>query len=251
MVEIAEIPKPTEKIDLHEHGFVRLVDWIGDELSIVNAARVSFHKESEWKLELTGNGAGGPGILNEKDAGLINFLLKNKHGTPFEQGFMAQFHCRVPIFVMREWIRHRIGFSYNEESGRYVEMRGDFFIPEEVRERVGKPGAYTYERIEDRGVEEWFKGILKYHAEKGYDLYQEALKYGIAPEQARTLLGLNLFTEFRFTCNARSLMNFLTLRNAPTAQQEIREYAEALEKIFSEAMPVTHSAFVTNGRVAP
>lgn len=254
------------------HGFVRLVDWCCDEISVIDAARVSLHKSSEWELDeegmelLTGliEDIRHPsyvqiskefyrqhGRLNEADKGLINFLLSKKHGTPFEQGFMAAFHIRVPIFVMREWIRHRVGFSYNEESGRYVEMRPDFFIPEEVRTQQGKPGAYTFERIEDPGIEEWFKGMLKYHSEKGFDLYKEAMEYGIAKEQARLFLGLNLYTEFRWTCNARSLMNFLSLRNDPPAMQEIRTYAGAIEGIFAEKMPTVHAAFEAAGRVAP
>lgn len=254
-----QLEEPT--IQVYEpHGFVRLVDWVGDELSIVNAARVSLHKSSEWagsepldSPDLYEHDEEVPvrPYLNEKDEGLIKFLLKNNHGTPFEQGFMAQFHIRVPIFVMREWVRHRVGFSYNEESGRYVELRPDFFVPETVRTQQGKPGAYHFERIEDRGVEEWFKGMLKYHSEKGFDLYRQALDYGVAKEQARLFLGLNLYTEFRWTCNARSLMNFLELRNDLPAMEEIRTYAGAIENIFAEKMPTVHAAFEQAGRVAP
>lgn len=247
MTEVLE--QVEDQIIVYEpHGFVRLVDWIGDEVSICNAARVSFHKETQWDFNV--DNALYPKLLPE-DKGLINYLLKNKHGTPFEQGFLAQFHIRVPIFVMREWIRHRVGFSYNEESGRYVAMRPDFYIPEEARTQVGKPGAYTFERHSDRGVEEWFKGALKFHSEKGYDLYEQALEYGIAKEQARLFLGLNLYTEFRWTCNARSLMNFLALRAHKDAASEIQTYASAIESIFAEKMPTVYSAFESAGRVAP
>lgn len=254
--------QPPDQVDLHEHGFVRLVDWCGDEIAICNAARVSFAKESSL-VDEDDNGPDerldslspiGPypyTYLSKADKGLINFLLKNHHGTPFEQGFMAQFHLRVPIFVMREWVRHRVGFSINEESGRYTEMRGDFFIPEKARVQSGKPGHYIYEEVEDRGINEWLKGILKMHSERGYDHYKEALELGIAKEQARLFLGLNLYTEFRWTCNARSLMNFLTLRNDPPAMQEIREYAIEVEKIFAQHMPNVHQSFEENGRVAP
>lgn len=238
MIEAVVEEAVPEVVQVYEpHGFVRLVDWCGDELTIANAARVSFHKESE--------------VMDDTNKGLLNFLLKNRHGTPFEQGFMAQFHIRVPIFVMREWVRHRVGFSYNEESGRYVELRPDFFIPEQVRTQIGKPGNYTFERVEDRGIEEWFKGMLKYHSETGFDLYRQALEYGVAKEQARLFLGVNLYTEFRWTCNARSLMNFLQLRNDLPAQEEIRTYAGALETIFAAKMPNVHKAFEAAGRVAP
>ncbi len=256
MSNVAEIPEIEGSVEDYPdcimvyppHGFVRLVDWVGDELSVVNAARVSLHKASDYQVR---SAHGDSGILTGADIGLLKFLLREKHGTPFEQGFMAQFHFRVPIFVMREWIRHRVGFSVNEESGRYVELRPDFFIPDEVRTQKGKPGAYTFERIEDRGVEEWFKGMLKYHTDKGFDFYRQALEYGVAKEQARLFLSLNLYTEVRWTCNARSLMNFLSLRNDIHAQEEIRTYAGAIEAIFAEKMPTVHQAFVDNERVAP
>lgn len=247
------ITYPDQIMVYEPHGFVRLVDWMGDELSICNAARVSFHKESDWEYTNSegGNILNTTPVLSKGDAGLINYLLKNHHGTPFEQGFMAQFHIRVPIFVMREWIRHRVGFSYNEESGRYVELRPDFYIPEEIRTQVGKPGAYTYEPINDRGKEEWFKGQLKYMNELGYDLYLQALDMGIAKEQARIFLMINIYTESRWTCNARSLMNFLALRAHKDAAGEIQTYAGAIEQIFAEKMPVTHGAFEAAGRVSP
>jgi thymidylate synthase (FAD) len=235
--ELTLTVRDPNQIDLYEHGFVRLVDYVGDEVSVVNAARVSFHKEVRG--------------MQEGDKKLIAFLLREHHGTPFEQGFMAQFHIRVPIFVMREWIRHRVGFSYNEESGRYVELRPDFFIPEEGREQIGKPGAYEYVKMEEQGKVEWFKGLLKLHSERGFDYYRQALDYGFAKEQARLFLGLNLYTEFRWTCNARSLLNFLALRNDAPAMEEIRTYAAAIEKIFAEEMPIIHGAFEEAGRVAP
>lgn len=228
----------TEQIDVYPpHGFVRLVDWVGDELAVVNAARVSFHKRVSK--------------MAAPDEGLIRFLLKNKHGTPFEMGFMSQWHFRVPIFVMREWVRHRIGFSYNEESARYVEMRNDFFIPEGFRSQVGRPGHYSYEPIEDRGLTEWAKGEIILHSQRAFDLYRKLLDQGIAKEQARMVLPLNLYTEARWSANARSMMNFLALRNAKGAMQEIQDFANAIEGIFAAKMPTTYSAFVENGRVAP
>lgn len=241
---------------IHEpHGFVRLVNWMGDEVAICNAARVSLAQETSYDLHWPKVEKGllsiPEGVLKEEDEGLIRFLLREKHGTPFEQGFIAQFHCRVPIFVMREWIRHRVGFSYNEESGRYVKMRKDFFIPETVRTQEGKPGAYVFTDTDNRGLQDWFKGELKMHSERGYDLYERFLDEGVAKEQARLFLGLNLYTEFRWVVNARSLMNFLVLRNDSHAMKEIRDYAGAIEKIFAKEMPTVHDAFEKAGRVAP
>ena len=218
---------------LPPHGFVRLVRWQGSEKDIVNAARVSFHKEINH--------------LDLSDLGLLKYLLKNKHGTPFEQGFMAMFHIRLPIFVMREWIRHRVGFSYNEESGRYVQLRPDFYIPEEWRTQKGKPGSYTFESLSSdeatSSLEAWSLGA--------YREYEKLLSLGVAKEMARLVLPVNLFTEMRWTVNARSLMNFLALRNSPHALTEIRKYAEVLESLFTKHMPNVGAAFNENERIAP
>jgi thymidylate synthase (FAD) len=219
------------------HGFVELTKWIGSELDIVNAARVSFAKES---LEFSND-----------DARLINYLLKNKHGSPFEQGFYSMWHIRLPVFVMREWIRHRIGFSVNEESGRYVEMRGDFFEPDHLRVQKGRPGAYTFETIEDPEMYAEYLDDLAEANQAAWNFYKKWLRRGVAKEQARISLPLNLYTEIRWTANSRSLMNFLALRNSPGAMYEIRRYAEAIEGIFARHLPTTHRAFVAAGRVAP
>jgi thymidylate synthase (FAD) len=236
-------------------SFLRLVNWVGDELSIVNAARVSFHNES--KLEIQSEKAEENEFaawwdLSDRDKGLINFLLKNKHGSPFEQGFMAQFHIRLPIFVMREWVRHRIGFSINEESGRYVEMRPDFYIPKRARSQHGKPGAYTFEHEdEDSELSKSVSYAIEQASSESFASYKNLLHWGVAKEQARLVLPLNLYTECRWTCNARSLMNFLQLRNSPNAMYEIRAYAECLDAVFSIHMPNVHKSFIENGSVAP
>jgi thymidylate synthase (FAD) len=232
-------------------GFVELISHTGTDLDVVNAARVSFHNESEWEVDYVGDYDDRRLYLSDKDKGLIGFLMKGKHGTPFEMGFMAQFRMRMPIFVAREHVRHRIGHSINEESGRYVELRPDFYIPEKVREQKGKPGAYTYEDTEDGALEWDFITSLEDHSKITYDLYKGFLDRGVAKEQARMFLPLNLYTEMRWTVNARSLMNYLELRGAPNAQKEIRDYADALEDFFKEHMPYTHAAFIENGRVAP
>jgi thymidylate synthase (FAD) len=245
----------SEQIDVLNDGlsFIRLVETGGDELTIVNAARVSLHNESEytWDIEDTDWDQQGSGpYLTKADKGLINFLLKNKHGSPFEHNWFS-FHIRLPIFVMREWVRHRIGFSINEESGRYVEMRPDFFIPDHIRTQQGKPGAYTFEISEDTFLRDEFITRLAKASEHAYSEYKWALDIGIAKEQARLFLPLNLYTECRWTANARSLLNFLALRNSPHAMKEIRDYASVLENIFAEQMPNVYKSFIDNGRVAP
>ncbi len=223
-------------------GFVELINQTGTELDVVNAARVSLQKESTWNEGET---------LNEKDAGLINFLMREKHGTPFEMGFMAQFRIKMPLFVAREHQRHRIGHSINELSGRYAELSPEFYVPSHIRTQIGKPGAYDFQNIDDEELYEEFKIHIEDNSHEAYKAYLKFIEKGVAREQARMFLPLNLYTEMRWTANARSLMNYLELRNSPDAQYEIRVYAMALEKIFSIYMPTVYKAFIENGRTAP
>lgn len=219
-----------------EKGFVRLDGAFADDLSVVNSARVSFGKRKS--------------VINDDDTGLINFLMRHRHGTPFEHN-LFRFHVKAPIFIFREWQRHRIG-SFNEMSGRYMELPGEWYVPklEHVRVRVGKPGRYTYEQASPE-IAERFCDLLNWDCQRSYSYYIAAVKEGIAPEQARMFLHVNHFSEMYWTVNARSLMNFLSLRNAETAQWEIQEYARVVEGFFNDEMPITAQAFVKNNRVAP
>ena len=227
---------PPASIDGLDHGFVRLDAAVADDLSVVNAARVSFGARVEE--------------MDERNAGLVRFLMRERHGTPFEHNFF-RFHIKAPLFVTREWQRHRIG-SFNERSGRYSELPDEFYVPAagDVRTQVGKPGAYTFEPLPDDVAERVRADIEASYAES-YRRYQEMLAADVAKEVARTVLPVGLYTEFYWSINARSLMNFLSLRNAPTAQHEIRLYADAAERHFADAMPITHAAFVAQGRTAP
>lgn len=230
-----------DAVRVHDHGYVRLHAHTGDDLSVVNAARVSYNKQVPE--------------VSDADEKLISYLLRNKHGTPFEHNLFT-FVVRCPIFVMRQWIRHRIS-SFNEMSGRYVELPNQMWAPEAetVRMRVGKPGAYTYElMIEQPGKEEtaeWVAGMIRRHNVKSYQIYQDLLEVGTAPEQARVVLPTSIYTEFWWTVNARSLMNFMALRNDGHAQAEINDYALAVEAEFAKSMPVTYDAFVAADRTAP
>lgn len=226
-----------DPIKVLNHGFVRLDACMADDLSVVNSARVSYGQRK------TG--------VDESDEGLINYLMKNRHGTPFEHNAF-RFHIKLPIFIAREWQRHRIG-SFNEMSGRYMQLPGEWYIPDynNVRLRVGKPGAYTYVAA-DSTVSESFSDTLDQQCRYAYINYTRYLDDGVAPELARLFLHVNHFTEMYWTINARSLMNFLSLRNAPTAQWEIQQYAIEIEKVFMHEMPITWQSFaVKNNRVAP
>jgi thymidylate synthase (FAD) len=227
---------PETGIPVLDHGFVRLDGAMADDLSVVNGARVSFARRKEE--------------MDESDEGLIRFLMRDRHGTPFEHNSF-RFHIRCPIFVAREWMRHRVG-SFNEFSLRYAKASDDFYVPEaeDVRSQVGKPGAYSFEPVSEE-VAETTREQLQAVYETAYRTYQELVELGVARELARCVLPVGAYTEFYWTVNARSLMNFLSLRNAETAQREIRRYAEACERFLEEQMPVTYAAFVANDRTAP
>jgi thymidylate synthase (FAD) len=223
-------------ISVLDHGFVRLDDAMADDLSVVNGARVSFARR---KLE-----------MDESDEALIRFLMRDRHGSPFEHNAF-RFHVRCPIFVAREWFRHRVG-SFNEFSLRYAKATDDFYVPEaaDVRTQVGKPGAYTFEPV-DPELAERTREELQTIYDEAYAAYERLVEAGVARELARSVLPVGAYTQFYWTVNARSLMNFVSLRNSEFAQLEIRRYAEAVEAFFAEKMPVTHAAFVGNGRTAP
>ena len=223
-------------IQVLDHGFVRLDDAMADDLSVVNGARVSFARR---KTE-----------LDESDEALIRFLMRDRHGSPFEHNAF-RFHVRAPIFVAREWMRHRVG-SFNEFSLRYAKATDDFYVPEpvDVRTQVGKPGAYSFEPVSDE-LAQATREELRAVYEAAYAAYERLVEQGVARELARAVMPGGAYTEFYRTVNARALMNFVSLRAAETAQREIRRYAEACERFFAEKMPVTHEAFVANGRVAP
>jgi thymidylate synthase (FAD) len=233
--EITPGDKPFE-LKLFEHGFVRLDSAMADDLSVINSARVSFAVRKE--------------VADDKDRGLIRFLMRERHGTPFEHNSF-RFHIRAPIFVAREWFRHRMG-SFNEESARYHRLEGDFYVPSPtaVRSQVGKPGAYSFEPVEEGIADETIDTFRRVYKEL-YQEYEALVEKGIAKELARAILPFGIFTQFYWTLNARSLMNFLSLRNAEPAQYEIRTYARAVERLFAAKMPITHECFVEFDRRTP
>ena len=223
-------------IPVLDHGFVRLDGSMADDLSVVNGARVSFARRKEE--------------MDDSDEGLIRFLMRERHGTPFEHNAF-RFHVRCPIFVAREWFRHRVG-SFNEFSMRYARASDEFYVPdaEDVRTQVGKPGAYSFEPVSDELAEQTREKLQEVY-DAAYQTYEELVEAGVAREVARAALPVGAYTEFYWTVNARSLMNFISLRNSETAQREIRRYAEACERFLEEQMPVTYAAFVANDRTAP
>jgi thymidylate synthase (FAD) len=218
-------------------GSVTLLEMMGDDLDIVNAARVSF--------------ASSQISMDQKGIGLINFLMKNKHATPFEH-VVFKFHVKCPIFVAREWFRHRWS-SFNEMSMRYyVPDQIDFFVPQDftIRQQVGKPGHYEFEPITDESKITYIQDRMEEIYEAAESAYNELLEMGLAKELARAILPVGQYTEFIWTVNLRSLLNFVSLRNDSHAQYEINAYASAIEDMISSLLPVTYKSFIENGRQA-
>ena len=238
-------------IEFRSDVTVELVRASAADSDVLFAARVSTLGE-----QTLGDAAAGV-EASDRDRGLINYLMRDRHGSPFEHNSMT-FYVQAPIFVFREFMRHRIA-SYNEESGRYRELRPVFYVPAPERKlvQVGKPGAYDFidgtpeqTEIVDEATRE-----ASAHA---FAAYQWMLDAGVAREVARIVLPLNTYSSMYVTMNARSLMNFLSLRTKVEGshfpsfpQREIEMCAEKMEDLWATLMPMTHSAFAANGRVAP
>jgi thymidylate synthase (FAD) len=228
-----------EALTVLDKGSVRLIQQMGGDLLVLASARVSNGAELE---EATKGEAA--------DKKLINYLMKHRHGTPFEHSLFT-FHVKAPIFVTREWMRHRIG-SYNEISGRYTEFEPEFYYPERWRipSDINKQSSIPIPERKEFAF--WtIDGQYDDAIQEAWDSYQYLLEMGIAKEMARMVLPVSLYTQFYWTVNARSLMNFLSLRASNDAQWEIHQYASVIEGIFAAHMPWTYLAWSDNGRLAP
>lgn len=227
---------------------VELIEGWGSDLSVVNAARVSFDKESDW--EITGPDHDVTVRLSDKDAKLIHFLAREGHTSCFEhQG--ATLRLKVPIFIARQIQRHRT-FSYNEISRRYVDYEPEFFWPDMWRKRAEnvKQGSSD----EEVGQVWWTDVENSYPVEEGakeiadfcLSRYNDMLKSGVAPEQARMILPQNMYTEFYMTGNLRAWVHFLNLRLDEHAQKEVRDVAEQVRDILTPLWPVSMEALFEN-----
>lgn len=220
-----------------DFGEIELISSMASDLDVVNAAKVSF---SSYKKE-----------IDESCVGLINYLVKNKHATPLEHS-VFKFRIKAPIFVTREWMRHRWS-SFNEMSMRYHQPENiDYYTPsyDKIRKQVGKPGAYSFEEISDPEIKDAFYSIFQQTILQADEAYYKLIELGVAKEIARCVLPVSQYTEFIWTVNARSLINFISLRNDSNAQYEINEYAKIIEKVFAQKMPITYEAFINSGRVS-
>jgi thymidylate synthase (FAD) len=227
---------------------VELVKSSASDADVIWAARVS--TAGETSLDELNKEA-------DKSEGLINYLARERHGSPFEHTSFT-FFISAPIFVFREFMRHRIA-SYNEESGRYRELKPVFYIPNKDRKliQVGKTGHYTFEAGTDEQFELMVTEMKKAYT-AAYDAYQKMLDAGIAREVARATLPVATYSSMYVTMNARALMNFLSLRTTSEGshfpsypQREIEMVGEKMEAFFKEKMPLVHAAFNKSGRVSP
>jgi thymidylate synthase (FAD) len=238
----------SDEIVFREDMSVELVKSSASDADVIWAARVS--TAGDKSLEDIGSDA-------SKSEGLINYLARERHGSPFEHTSMT-FFISAPIFVFREFMRHRIA-SYNEESGRYRELKPVFYIPSKERKlvQIGKAGAYTFVD----GTPEQYEITVKSIKETcilAYGNYQKMLDAGVAREVARAVLPVTLYSSMYVTMNARALMNFLSLRTSRDGshfpsypQREIEMVAEKMEAEFAKLMPITYGAFQKSGRIAP
>jgi len=208
------------KIDVLDKGFLKLIDHFGDDLSVVKAARVSHG------MNLTST---------DRDKRLIYHLMKLGHESPFEHVAFT-FHVKCPLFVARQWMRHRIS-SYNELSGRYTELKKEFYVPMFLTDRI-KAARCGHKDIE------YLKEEMRKFYQKSYSLYQKLLNEGMPREVARAVLPLATYTQFYWTANLRSIMNFLSLRADSHAQWEMQQYAIAVAKVVREKCPWSYDAFI-------
>lgn len=224
----------SNQIKVLDHGFVRLVDHMGSDLSIVRAARVSY--DAAWRA----------GENEGSDKRLIDYLWKNRHTTPFE-AVELQFEVMAPIFVLRQWHRHRT-WTYNELSGRYRELPETYYLPDP--ETIGeqstsnKQGRQPGGDIEARRAE---VETLRAAFEAAFATYRELLAAGWPRELARAVLPLSAYSHMFAKVNLLNLFKFLSLRADPHAQYEIRVYAEAMEKLVEPIVPVAVAAWKSHG----
>jgi thymidylate synthase (FAD) len=223
----------THEITVLDKGFVRLVDAMGSDLSVVNAARVSFGKRKD--------------TFEEGDVKLINYLAKHEHTSPFRHAYL-QFHVKAPIFVFRQWMKHQVGCSWNEISGRYVEFPDDeYFVPASFRQQA---------KVNKQGSEGAIDGASHGKALESYLAscrsavahYKELLSLGVCREQARCVLPVALYSEVYWTVSLQAVAHFIRLRADSHAQWEIQQYAAAVRQVVEPLYPVGLKALLASGK---
>ena len=219
------------KSQVLDKGFIEVVDSLGNDLTVVNSARVSFGKRKEK--------------FDKSDERLVRYLAKYKHYSPFRH-LQVQFHIKAPEFVMRQWYKHVVGIettsnsatkdhAWNEISGRYVVVE-DFYTPEIFRQQSEDNKQATEGAVENQSAAKHHWKQAMFHAK---EQYQKLLDMGVGKEQARAILPLNQYTEVYWTASFQAIMNFIELRAEKTSQWEIQEYAKVLQKLMFDIYPKT------------
>lgn len=245
---------------------VTLVQFLGGDYCVAAAAKVSTCGEDALQYMLTmqdfnDNPLSGYQKKKDEQYGLINYLMKHRHGTPFEHSCLT-FYVHAPIFVWREWHRHRIGFSYNEESGRYKTLEPTFYLPPRDRPMMKvedwKPGRPKFLPCDDYSKYDTLCSNLVESYKQAYLYYINNLEMGFDPGLARDCLPVGIYSGCWVTCNPRSMMAFLSLRTHEPDSTfvsyplwEIDQAARKCEELFAKHFPLIHKAFNANGRVAP
>ena len=221
------------EIPVLDRGFVRLIDHMGSDLSVVNAARVSFGKRKE--------------AFDEADGKLVDYLAEHDHTSPFRHTALT-FHVKAPIFVFRQWMKHRIASEFNEISGRYVEFpENEFFVPDTFRRqaKVNKQGSEG----EVSGAEgAQARDLYLAACRNALAQYKALITLGVCREQARCLLPLGLYSEVYWTVSLQAAAHFIRLRSDSHAQWEIQQYAHAVRRIVEEVFPAGLKALLHEGR---
>lgn len=217
-------------------GFIHLNDSMGNDLTIVNSARVSFQKRKD--------------LMDKSDIGLVKYLAENKHWSPFRH-VMLQFHVKAPEIVGRQWYKHVIGSDYtfkdhawNEVSGRYVVYDEEFYIPTKLRKQSeDNKQASMDEEPEDHDLS---RGKYVDSLQRSYNVYRELIEMGVSKEQARGVLPVSFYTEWYWTASLQAVMNFIQLRDHEHAQWEIQQYARAMKELILPVAPIGIAALLEN-----
>ena len=218
-----------KKLEVLDKGFVTLIDYMGSDLRTVNAARISFGKQKE--------------VFDEKDEGLVKYLAEHEHQSPFRHNKVT-FHVKAPIFVLRQWMKHRIDSEFNELSGRYVEFPpDDFYIPDIFRQQSVDNKQGSAGEVESNTAAQLMYTVS---CENSIRDYQRLISMGVCREQARCILPLGMYSEVFWTASLQTIAHFVKLRNESHAQWEIQQYAIVVEQLTKELFPVSYKHLIAN-----
>ncbi len=222
---------------------VELIDAMGSDLSVVRAARVSFHKETDWEYEPTNADRDCTRVLSQKDTKLIRYLAKHNHWTPFGHCF-ASFRIKAPLFVCRQLHKHQVGLVVNEVSRRYVDDEPEFYVPEVWRKRAEN----VKQGSSDQSIHANNFWLNTYDdlVDQSKEVYSQMLAIGICPEQARMVLPQSMYSEFIWSGSIAAFARVCKLRLDPHTQKETRDVAEMISAEMAPRFPVSWQALMEN-----